>query len=241
MATKENDEFILKLGPGSGSFMVYPYRVGIMIADGITESIFEGETRRLPRGEVRTHVISTSPFKVTFRLRAPGDSPRFDDLEPDPPLLTSDGQQISGRIDFTLSVMPEAAYRLLQLLGLDGEDITMSDLAGAAEDELLPQLLSGGFQRYTAAELRENRDLLQQISNSLRVGLTSALDRFGLELTDFYANWGPIPVEEEPVSPPERRDARVAAGTPPKTPGPVNKSEGSGPIPQAAPRREGRL
>lgn len=185
------------------SFTVGPYQVGIIIHDGIVEYVFEGEKRSLPEGEVQTYIASTAPFKLIFRFKGPGGPSQPDDIELDPPLLTADGQHLTGRIDLTLSVitqgsmltsvMPEGAHRLLQLLGLDGDVITKSDVADVIKAELLPRLLAVDLHGYTADELLSNRELLRDISDPLKTELASTIDRFGLQLVDFHANWAPTP------------------------------------------------
>ncbi len=185
------------------SFTVGPYQVGIIIHDGIVEYVFEGEKRSLPEGELQTYIASTAPFKLIFRFKGPGGPSQPDDIELDPPLLTADGQHLTGRIDLTLSVitqgsmfasvMPEGAHRLLQLLGLDGDVITKSDIADVIKAELLPRLLAVDLHGYTADELRSNRELLRDISGPLKTELASTIDRFGLQLVDFHANWAPTP------------------------------------------------
>ncbi len=185
------------------SFTVGPYQIGIIIHDGIVEYVFEGEKRSLPEGELQTYIASTAPFKLIFRFKGPGGPSQPDDIELDPPLLTADGQHLTGRIDLTLSVitqgsmltsvMPEGAHRLLQLLGLDGDVITKSDVADVIKAELLPRLLAVDLHGYTADELLSNRELLRDISDPLKTELASTIDRFGLQLVDFHANWAPTP------------------------------------------------
>ena len=152
-----------------------------------------------------TYIASTAPFKLLFQFGSPGKSSKPKDIPLDLPLLTSDGKQVIGRIDLTLSVvtqgsmfasvMPEGAHLLLQLLGLDGDVITKSDVANLINEELPPKLLAIDFDGYTADELKGNRDLLRDISGSLETELASTVDRFGLQLDDFSANWGTMPRE----------------------------------------------
>ncbi len=85
--------------------------------------------------------------------------------------------------------MPEGAHRLLQLLGLDGDVITKSDVVAVIKEELVPKLLALDLHRYMADELRSNRDLLRVISDSLKTELGSTIDRFGLQLDNFYVSW----------------------------------------------------
>ena len=210
---KGRSDIILKPGPTRGSFTVYPYQVGIIIADGILEYVFEEEKRNLPKGEVRTYVVSTAPFRLLFRLKLPWEASQPEDIVLDPPLTTSDAQHVAGRIDLTVSVMtqgsvftsvmPEGAHRLFQLLGLDGDVITKSDVVDVIKGELWPKLLALDLLAYAADELRNNQEPLRDISNSLKTELASAIDRFGLQLDDFYVSWVPSPHKAAPIKQPE--------------------------------------
>lgn len=207
MVSRRRDDIILKLGPTRGALTVYPYQVGVIICDGIVEYVFEEEKRTLPKGEVRTYIVSTAPFKLLFRLKVPWALFEPDDIVLDHPLLTADGQHVTGRIDLTVSVitqgsmfasvMPEGAHRLLQLLGLDRDIVTKSDVANLIKEEFPPKLLALDFSGFSADELESNRDLLRDISGSLKTELASKIDRFGLQLDDFYANWGTMHGEHQ--------------------------------------------
>ena len=200
------------------SLTVGPYQVGIIIWEGAVLDIFSEETQTLPEGDVQTYVVTTAPVKLTFRLKGPGGSSCPYDIVLDPPLLTSDAQHVAGRLDLTVSVIaqgsrftsviPEKADRLLQLLGLSGDVVTKSDLARMIKGELSPKLLALDLRGYTADELRSNRELLQGISGPLKVELASAIDRFGLQVDDFYINWSPSPEKTAQTRPPER-DSRL--------------------------------
>ena len=200
------------------SLTVGPYQVGIIIWEGAVLDIFSEETQTLPEGDVQTYVVTTAPVKLTFRLKGPGGSSYPYDIVLDPPLLTSDAQHVAGRLDLTVSVIaqgsrftsviPEKADRLLQLLGLSGDVVTKSDLARMIKGELSPKLLALDLRGYTADELRSNRELLQGISGPLKVELASAIDRFGLQVDDFYINWSPSPEKTAQTRQPER-DSRL--------------------------------
>ena len=176
--------------------------------------IFSEGTQMLPEGDVQTYVASMAPFKLTFRLKGQGKSSNQYDIVLDPPLLTSDGKHVTGRIDLTVSVIaqgsrvtsviPESADRLLQLLGLSGDVVTKSDVAKMIKGELSPKLLALDLRGYTADELRNNQEPLREISNSLKTELASATDRFGLQLDDFHINWAPSPQEVLSTKQPER-------------------------------------
>ena len=192
----------LVLGPGEprrGSLTVWPFHVGIVICDGKVEGVFTEGTRRLPRGNVRTFVASTAPFNLTFWLQDPGDSTEpGEGMALDQPVLTADGQLVTGRIDLTLSVVSDNAEHLLQLLGLQGH-ITQRQVADAIKGELLAKVLALDLHRHTSGDLRGNRELFQGIYASLETELASTISRFGLRLDNFYVNWGLNPEERESI------------------------------------------
>ena len=220
------------------SLTVGPYQVGIIIWDGSVLDIFSEGTQTLPEGDVQTYVVTTAPVKFTYMIKGPGKSSNENDIVLDPPPLTSDGQHATGRIDLTVSVMaqgsrfasviPEKADRLLQLLGLSGDVVTKSDIARLIKGELSPKLLALDLRGYTAEELRNNQEPLRDISSLLKTELASAIDRFGLQLDDFYINWAPQPqgaasiqqpepdrpLDEDPKSRRESRSQAPAKSTP---------------------------
>ena len=191
------------------SLTVGPYQVGIIIWDGSVLDIFSEGTQTLPEGDVQTYVVTTAPVKFTYMIKGPGKSSNENDIVLDPPPLTSDGQHATGRIDLTVSVMaqgsrfasviPEKADRLLQLLGLSGDVVKNSDVARMIKGELSPRLLALDLRGYSADDLQNNQEPVRDISNSLRTELTSAIDRFGLQLDDFYINWAPQPQKTAPI------------------------------------------
>ena len=198
--------FPFGLGKGKrerDSLTVGPYQVGIIIWDGTVLDVFSEGTQTLPEGDVQTYIASTAPFSLSFRLKVPWESSSPTDLVLDPPLVTADGQQVTGRIDLTLLVTAEGfggtlvaqgdtdegAHRLLQLLGLYGEVVTKSDVADMIKGELLPKLLALDPDRYKADELRHNRHILRDFAKSLETELTLTIERYGLKLVDFYLNW----------------------------------------------------
>ena len=199
---REQRRYELVLGPGEprrGSLTVYPYHVGIVICDGRVEGVFPEGTRRLPRGDVRTYVASTAPFNLVFWLQDPGDpSEPGEGMALDQPVLTADGQLVTGRIDLTLSVVADNAEHLLQLLGPGGA-ITRRHVADSIKSELLAKVLALDLHTHTAGALRGNRDLFQGIYASLEIELASTISRYGLKLDNFYVNWGLIPEERERI------------------------------------------
>ncbi len=200
MSEEHRDDLVLAPGePRRGNLIIYPYHVGIVICNGKVEGVFPEGTRRLPRGDVRTYVASTAPFNLTFWLQDPGDpSEPGEGMALDQPVLTADGQLVTGRIDLTLSVVPDNAEHLLQLLSPGGA-ITRRHVADSIKSELLAKVLALDLHTHTAGTLRGNRDLFQGIYASLEIELASTISRYGLKLDNFYVNWGLIPEERERI------------------------------------------
>ena len=195
---RENTE-ILREGPTRGKFTVWPYEVGIVMRSGEVVDIFSQGAQRLPRGEVRTYVVSTAPFHLTFWLKDPGDADQpTEGVALDQPVLTADGQLVTGRIDLTLSVVPKNVEYLLQLLSPSGV-ITKQEVADAIKWELLAKVLALDLHKHTAGDLRGNRELFKGIFESLQIELTSTIRRYGLRLDNFYVNWGLTPEEQERI------------------------------------------
>ena len=212
---------------------VGPYQVGIVIWDGTVLDVFSGSTQPLPKGEVQTYVASTAPFNLAFWLRVPWESIEPNDLVLDPPLVTADGEHVTGRIDLNFSVTTkgvdgtlvtsgdssEGAHRLLQLLGLYGEIITKSDVSDMIKSEMLPKLLALDLNEYKADELRNNMSLLREFTRSLETELSQSIDRFGLQLLDFHLNWDIRDRQQQPQTGPhlssvEIEERRYSASTP---------------------------
>ena len=184
-----------------------PYQVGIVIRDGRVAEVFSEGARRLPRGEVRTHVASTAPFNLVFWLKDPGDpSEPGEGVALDQPVLTSDSQLVTGRIDLTLSVVPDDAERLLQLPRPSGV-ITPADVGDAIRAELLAKVLALDIHRHTAGELRGNREIFSGIGASLETELASTIERYGLNLDNFYPSWGLTHEEREEIEEQRHRSA----------------------------------
>lgn len=172
------------------SLIVQPYQIGIVIRDGEVVDVFSEGARRLPKGEVRTYVASTAPFSPVFSLKDPDDQGEPDEgIALDQPALTADGQPVTGRIALTLSVNPDHAERLLQLLGPRGRTITRPYVADVIKGELLAKVLALDIHKHTSGELRGNEALLRGMYASLETELTSTISRYGLRLDNFYVNW----------------------------------------------------
>ena len=169
--TERDNTDILREGPTRGKFTVWPYQVGIVMRSGEVVDIFSQGAQRLPRGEVRTYIVSTAPFHLTFWLKDPGDADQpTEGVALDQPVLTADGQLVTGRIDLTLSVVPKNVEYLLQLLAPRGA-IAAQEVADAIKWELLAKVLALDLHRHTAGDLRGNRDLFKGIFESLQIEL----------------------------------------------------------------------
>ena len=199
MDETERDNEILREGPTRGKFTVWPNQIGIVMRRGKVVDIFSEGEQKLPRGEVRTYVVSTAPFHLTFWLKDPGDADQpSEGVALDQPVLTADGQMVTGRIDLTLSVSRKNVEYLLQLHGPRGT-IAEQEVADAIKWELLAKVLALDLHKHTAGDLRGNRELFKDIFESLQIELTSTIRRYGLRLDNFYVNWGLTPEEQERI------------------------------------------
>ena len=195
---RDNTE-ILREGPRRGKFTVWPNQIGIVMRRGKVVDIFSEGEQKLPRGEVRTYIVSTAPFHLTFWLKDPGDADQpSEGVALDQPVLTADGQMVTGRIDLTLSVSRKNVEYLLQLHGTRGA-IAEQEVADAIKWELLAKVLALDLHKHTAGDLRGNRELFKGIFESLQIELTSTIRRYGLRLDNFYVNWGLTPEEQERI------------------------------------------
>ena len=197
--TERDNNEILREGPRRGKFTVWPNQIGIVMRRGKVVDIFSEGEQKLPRGEVRTYVVSTAPFHLTFWLKDPGDADQpSEGVALDQPVLTADGQMVTGRIDLTLSVSRKNVEYLLQLRGPRGA-IAEQEVADAIKWELLAKVLALDLHKHTAGDLRGNRELFKGIFESLQIELTSTIRRYGLRLDNFYVNWGLTPEEQERI------------------------------------------
>ena len=186
-----------------GSLTVWPNEVGIVMRDGKVEDIFSEGKRKLPwRGEVRTYVVHTKPFDLTFWLKDPEDLKEPDEgvvLDQDLPVLTADGEVVTGRIGLTLSVVSSYEESLLQLLRSGRRFITERDVSDKIEPELLAKVLALDIHKYTAAELRGNREASGGIQESVSIEPAVTIRRYGLRLDNFMVMWGLTLEERERI------------------------------------------
>ena len=186
--------------PWQRTLTVMPFHIGIVIRDGEVVDVFESGKRDLPKGNVRTYVASTSPFTLTFWLKDPEDAKEPTEgavLDQDLPVLTSDGEVVTGRIDLTLRVVWMNVEYLFQLLRQGSGVVTRRDVSDAIKGELLAKVLALDIHRHTAKELRGNRDLFGGIYKSVKVELASTIRVYGLKLDNFTVMWGLTRQERE--------------------------------------------
>ena len=221
MKQEERSEVIMRPGRPRGglfgkSLTVGPNQVGIVIRDGQVVEVFSEGRRKLPRGRVKTYVVSRE-LSLIFWLTSPGGpiSPE-EGIPLDLPVLTADGHPVTGRIELRLSVDDDIANRLLRMPRMADDEIRKSEIVNVIRGELLAKVLALDLPKYTSAQLRGNRDLFADVYNSIRRELGSTFSRYGLRLHNFNAYW--FPTLEKPVG-----------GTPPTdTPSPQPSPAGGG-------------
>ena len=201
--------------PWQRSLTVMPFHIGIVIRDGEVVDVFESGKRDLSMGNVRTYVASASAFTLTFWLKDPEDAQEPEEgtvLDQDLPVLTSDGEVVTGRIDLTLRATRKNVEYLFQLLRQGSGVVMRRDVSDAIKGELLAKVLALDIHKHTAKELRGNRDLFGGIYESVNVELASTIRVYGLRLDNFTVMWGLTQVERgrlrkqrhgEPEPPPE--------------------------------------
>ena len=234
--------------PWQRSLTVMPFHIGIVIRDGEVVDVFESGKRDLSMGNVRTYVASASAFTLTFWLKDPEDAQEPDEgtvLDQDLPVLTSDGEVVTGRIDLTLRVTRKNVEYLFQLLRQGSGVVMRRDVSDAIKGELLAKVLALDIHRHTAKELRGNRDLFGGIYESVNVELASTIRVYGLRLDNFTVMWGltqaerdrlrkqrhpgtpvvpkpPVPPQPPVVDPPApvtvQTSTRTTVGPPPQPP-----------------------
>ena len=195
---------------GRGRLTVPQFQVGIVMQDGKVVDVFSEGKRKLPRfGKVRTYVASTAPFNLTFWLMDPEDPNEPEEgVGLNQPVLTADKQLVTGRIDLTLRATRKNVEYLLQLLRPGSRVVRQWDVSRAIEGELLAKVLALDIHKYTSEELRGNRDLFVGMYESVKIELSSTIRRYGLELDNFYPNWGLTNEERERIRE-QRHSAKV--------------------------------
>ena len=214
MSQEERSDIILGPGRATGglfgkSLTVGPYQVGIVIVDGELQPPFTEDSRGLPRGrQVETYVASTAPFNLVFWLDDPSDhAGPAQGISLDQPVLTADGQPVTGRIELSFSVIPEYAARLLRLRRMDAAEIRARDVSNVIKGELVAKVLALELFRFTSDELRGNRRPLQDIYGSTQTELASTFSGYGLRLDNFNVSWGLTFQEQEKIKEDRHRSA----------------------------------
>ena len=186
--------------PWQRSLTVMPFHIGIVIRDGEVVDVFESGKRDLSMGNVRTYVASASAFTLTFWLKDPEDAQEPEEgtvLDQDLPVLTSDGEVVTGRIDLTLRATRKNVEYLFQLLRQGSGVVMRRDVSDAIKGELLAKVLALDIHKHTAKELRGNRDLFGGIYESVNVELASTIRVYGLRLDNLTVMWGLTREEQE--------------------------------------------
>ena len=193
--THHNDIILTWVEPKGGVVTAWPNQIAIIMRDGKVTDVFTEGTRPvrpslLSRSKVQAFIAYTAPFSLTFRLE---DEYGLSDWEDGIPLkgvvLTADGHTVTAQFGLTFSVTPDKVDLLLRL-SPTGRPIKAADVADAIKGELLAKVLTLDIRDYTAADLRGNETLLRSLYDSLRRELHSTLSGYGLQLDNFYANWG---------------------------------------------------
>ena len=195
---RRDDDILWAGEPKRGWLTVWPNQVGVVMLDGNFEYTFTERKRKLPKGDVRTYVASTALFTLSFWLRDPSDpSPPSEGVALDLPVLTADGQLVTGRIDITLSVIEDNVDSLLALSGQRGA-VGKEEVAQAVKGDV-QAALSLGLQGKTFGDLRGDPEVFQGIRGALRSECASAVRQYGLWLRDLNVTWGLTPEEREGV------------------------------------------
>ena len=193
--TLQDDIVLTWVEPKGGVVTAWPNQVAIIMRDGRITDVFTEGTRRvglgfLPSGRVQAFIAYTVPFSLTFRLE---DEYGLSEWEDGIPLqgvvLTADGRTVTAQFGLTFSIVPDKVDLLLRL-SPTGRPIKPSDIGNAIKGELLAKVLTLDIRSYTASDLRGNETLLRSLYDSLRRELHSTLSGYGLQLDNFYANWG---------------------------------------------------
>ena len=193
--THHNDIILTWVEPKGGVVTAWPNQIAIIMRDGKVTDVFTEGTRPvrpslLSRSKVQAFIAYTAPFSLTFRLE---DEYGLSDWDDGIPLkgvvLTADGHTVTAQLVITFSVTPDKVDLLLRL-SPTGRPIKAADVADAIKGELLAKVLTLDIRDYTAADLRGNETLLRSLYDSLRRELHSTLSGYGLQLDNFYANWG---------------------------------------------------
>ena len=195
---RRDDDILWAGEPKRGWLTVWPNQVGIVMLDGNFEYTFTERKRKLPKGDVRTYVASTALFTLSFWLRDPSDpSPPSEGVALDLPVLTADGQLVTGRIDLTLTVNEENVDSLLPLSGQRGA-VGKWEVAQAVKGDV-QAALSSGLQGKTFGDLRGDPEVFQGIRGALKSACALAVRQYGLWLRDLNVTWGLTPEEREGV------------------------------------------
>ena len=180
-------------GPFSGgSLTVQPFQIGIVIRDGEVVDIFSEGKHSLPKkGDVRAYVVSTAPFVLTFELKDPfGASTHGKGAVLDQFVLTKDREVVTGSIGLTLRVVRDNVEHLQKLLAPGSCIVTQQHVSDRIKTELQAKVLALDISKFTAEELLGNEELFRNMYESVERNMKSSIRFYGLQLDNFYPNWG---------------------------------------------------
>ena len=186
-----------------------PHQIGIIVADGKVSAVFSEGRREVPTGvfrrpDVQTFLAYTRPFRLEFWLNDPGDSSMPDEgIVLDRPIITADGQLVTGWVDITFWVRHDGCVDTLRLLDGNGA-VTKRHVAREVQGEVLAKVLAVDLRKHDMSDLRGNEDVLRGIYASLERELKSTLDSYGLSLTNLSLLWG-LSVDEQDALRKKRR------------------------------------
>lgn len=103
--------------------------------------------------------------------------------------LTADGEPVVAELGLTVSISPEKADLLLGLFR-NRNAISSWDITQAIKDEVLAKVLVPELASLNSQEIRGNRSLLETIGSKVSESITPTLGLWGLQLRNFYINWG---------------------------------------------------
>ena len=105
------------------------------------------------------------------------------------PVMTSDNQMVSARINLWIEIDEDLAENALLLLR--GQDaLSRFDIASEIREDLLGKVLGLELSQHTFDELRGNRPLLEDLGAAIQREISGTLGAYGLRIQDYSINWG---------------------------------------------------
>ena len=105
------------------------------------------------------------------------------------PVMTSDNQMISAKINLWIEIDEDLAENTLLLLR--GQNaLNRFDIASEIREDLLGKVLGLELAQHTFEELRGNRPLLEELGVAIQREISGTLGAYGLRIQDYSINWG---------------------------------------------------